>query len=96
MSDDNHDPESAAGDRARLADAARRARETSQSSREAAAKTRWRSRKARLRSKRVRESVRTGPRTLEEFVEVASLDELVNVLVDLAEPDEHERPGDNR
>jgi hypothetical protein len=97
MSDDSHYPETRAGDLERLGDAARQARETSHSTRDEAARTRWRSAKARLRARRARGRARAlGPRTLDEFVEVASVDDLVHVLVDLAEGDDDKRHDDGR
>jgi hypothetical protein len=50
-----------------------------------AARTRWLSRKQRLRSQRLRRRVvAERPPVLDDFVEVASVDELVEVLVLLA------------
>jgi hypothetical protein len=65
--------------------AAHEVREEARRLRIDAARTRWLSRKQRLRSQRLRRRVvAERPPMLDDFVEVASVDELVEVLVLLA------------
>jgi hypothetical protein len=65
--------------------AAHEVREEARRLRVDAARTRWLSRKQRLRSERLRRRVvAERPLMLDDFVEVASVDELVEVLVFLA------------
>ena len=65
--------------------AAHEVREEARRLRVDAARTRWLSRKQRLRSERLRRRVvAERPLMLDDFVEVASVDELVEVLVLLA------------
>jgi hypothetical protein len=78
------DPQ-AAPDIEMLRDAAHAVCEEARRVRIGAAQTRWRARKQRLRARRLRRQlVAESPPALDDFVEVASVDELVEVLVLLA------------
>jgi hypothetical protein len=80
----NGDPQ-AALDTEIVRDAAHEVCEEARRVRIGAAQTRWRARKQRLRSRRLRRRlVAESPPALDDFVEVASVDELVEVLVLLA------------
>jgi hypothetical protein len=70
-----------------LIQAARATRDRARVSREAAARTRWCTRKERLRAYRLRtRGKELRPTELDDFVEVADLDELINVLIVLTSP----------
>jgi hypothetical protein len=68
-----------------ILDAAHEVRERARRVRIDAARTSWRARKQRLQAQRIRQRlVAASPPTLDDFVEIASVDELFEVLVLLA------------
>ncbi len=96
MSDERPDS-NVSPERVPLLAAARRAHEESRLARSLSERTRWRVRKERLRARRLRRSADSyRARTLDDFVEVASVDELVEVLVLLAERGDDHRPRRDR
>jgi hypothetical protein len=68
-----------------ILDAAHDVHEQARRARIEAARTSWRARKQRLQAQRLRHRLGAeSPRTLDDFVEIASVDELLEVLVLLA------------
>jgi hypothetical protein len=77
-----------------LIETARATRDRARVSREAAARTRWRTRKERLRAYRLRtRGKELRPAELDDVVEAADLDELIDVLIVLTSPPSSREDG---